>query len=81
MKESKKENKRISASVSAREEKYNFIAKKSKIKRALHSQQPFIVLMYKEVYLCTNDLADSLPSNIVHLLQEYENVFPKETPY
>ncbi|KAI3457182.1 hypothetical protein Pfo_013845 [Paulownia fortunei] len=42
-------------------EKYNFIAKKNEIKRALTLQQPLIVLMYKEALLCTNDLAGSLP--------------------
>ncbi|KAI3448670.1 hypothetical protein Pfo_005335 [Paulownia fortunei] len=48
-----------------KEEKYNFIAKKNEIKRALTLQQPLIVLMYKEALLCTNDLAGSLPSNEV----------------
>ena len=41
-----KEREGISAIVRAREEKFNYIAKKSEIKRALFSQQPLIVLMY-----------------------------------
>ncbi|XP_012853107.1 PREDICTED: uncharacterized protein LOC105972678 [Erythranthe guttata] len=61
-------------------EKYNFIAKKSEIKRALLSQQPLIVLMYKEALLSTNELVGSLPSNVVSLLQEFEDVFPEEVP-
>ena len=64
----------------AREEKFNYIAKKSEIKRALFSQQPLIVLMYKEALLCTNDLVGTLPSDIVSLLQEFEDVLPEEVP-
>ena len=37
--------------------------------------------MYKEALLCTNDLASALPSNIVSLLQEFEDVLPKEVPH
>ncbi|KAL5573988.1 hypothetical protein UlMin_023585 [Ulmus minor] len=66
--QSEKERERISAIVRAREEKFNYIAKKSEIKRALFSHQPLIVLMYKEALLCTNDLVGALPSNIVSLL-------------
>ena len=66
--------------LSAREEKYNFIAKKSEIKRALLLHQPLIVLMYKEALLCTNDLAGSLPSNVESLLQGFADVFPEEVP-
>ena len=76
-----KERERISAIVRAREEKFNFIAKKSEIKRALISHQPLIVLMYREALLCTNDLVGSLPSNIVSLLQEFDDVFPEEVPH
>lgn len=64
----------------AREEKFNYIAKKREIKRALFSQQPLIVLMYKEALLCTNDLVGALPSDIVSLLQEFEDVLPEEVP-
>jgi hypothetical protein len=76
-----KERERISAIVRAREEKFNYIAKKSEIKRALFSHQPLIVLMYKEALLCTNDLVGALPSDIVSLLQEFEDVLPEEVPY
>jgi hypothetical protein len=76
-----KEREGISAIVRAREEKFNYIAKKSEIKRALFSHQPLIVLMYKEALLCTNDLVGALPSVIVSLLQEFEDVLPEEVPY
>jgi hypothetical protein len=79
--QSEKERERISAIVRAREEKFNYNANKSEIKRALFSHQPLIVLMYKEALLCTNDLVCALPSDIVSLLQKFEDVFPKEVPY
>ncbi|KAI3454391.1 hypothetical protein Pfo_011054 [Paulownia fortunei] len=75
-----KKNERVIALVSKRGEKYNFIAKKNEIKRALTLQQPLIVLMYKEALLCTNDLAGSLSSNVLFLLQKFEDVFPEEVP-
>ena len=65
----------------AREDKFNYIAKQSEIKRALFSHQPFIVLMYKEALLCTNNFISALPSDIVSLLQEFEDVLPGEVPY
>jgi hypothetical protein len=40
-----------------------------------------IVLLYKEALLNTNKLNLALPSSIVSLLQEYEDVFPEETPH
>jgi hypothetical protein len=36
--------------------------------------------MYKEALLCTNDLVGALPSDIVSLLQKFEDVFPEEVP-
>jgi hypothetical protein len=64
-----------------REETVNCIAKKSEIKRALISHQPLIVLMYKEAFLCTNDLVGALPSDTDSLLQEFEDVLPEEVPH
>jgi hypothetical protein len=37
--------------------------------------------MYKEALLCTNDVVGALPSDIVSLLQEFEDVLPKEVPH
>jgi hypothetical protein len=66
--------------VRSREETSNCIAKKNEIKRALISHQPLIVLMYKEALLCTNNPVGALPSYIVSLLQEFEDVLPEEVP-
>jgi hypothetical protein len=59
----------------------NFYAKVSEIKRAMFSNQPMIVLLYKEALLNTNELDHALPSSIASLLQEYKDVFPEETPH
>jgi hypothetical protein len=67
--------------VRAREETFNYIAKKSEIKRALISHQPLIVLMYKEALLCINDIVSALLSDIVSLLQEFEDVLLEKVPH
>ncbi|XP_062100497.1 uncharacterized protein LOC133806406, partial [Humulus lupulus] len=59
----------------------NFYAKKSEVKRALVTKQPMILLMYKEALLNTNQLDSSLPSVVVSILQEFEDVFPEEVPH
>ena len=46
----------------------NFYAKTSEIKRAMFSNQPMIVLLYKEAFLNTNQIDSSLPSSVVSLL-------------
>ena len=62
------------------ERKTNFYAKASEAKRALFLNKPMIVLLYKEPLFNTNQLDTSLLSSIVSLLQEFEDVFPKEIP-
>ena len=59
----------------------NFYAKTSEVKRALISNRPMIVLMYKEALLNTNQPDSSLPSAVVSLLQEFEDVLPEEVPH
>lgn len=43
------------------------------------AREQLLVLMYKDVYF-TNNLNSSLPCEIVSLLQEFVDVFPKEIP-
>ena len=62
------------------ERKTNFYAKASEVKRALFLNKPMIVLLYKEAFFNTNQLDTSLPSSIISLLQEFEDVFPEEIP-
>ena len=40
-----------------------------------------IVLLYKEAFFNTNEFDLTLSSSITSLLQEYEDVFPEETPH
>ncbi|KAH9724552.1 hypothetical protein KPL70_007529 [Citrus sinensis] len=58
----------------------NLFAKESEVKRAFISKQPIIVLLCKEACLHTNELNFSLPSAIVTLLQDFDDVFPNEVP-
>jgi hypothetical protein len=53
----------------------------SEIKRSMFSNQPMIVLLYKEALLNTNELDLALPNSIVSLLQGDKDVFPEETPH
>ena len=84
-KEAKKierENKRADLAIERKaERKVNFYAKVSIVKRAMFLNQPMIVLLYKEAFLNTNQLDTSLPSSVVSLLQEFDNVFPEEIPH
>ena len=58
----------------------NLFAKESEVKRAFFSKQPIVVLLCKEACLHTNEHNSSLPSAIVTLLQDFDDVFPKEVP-
>ena len=59
----------------------NFYAKAKETKRAMFSNQPMIVLLYKEALLNTNELDPFMPSSVVSLLHEFQDVFPDEVPY
>ena len=77
----KSEKKRPESTKETRiEREINFYAKASEIKRAMFLKRPMIVLLHKAVFLNTNEIDFALPSSVVSLLQEYEDVFPKETP-
>ena len=58
----------------------SFYVKASDVKNAFYTNQPIFVLLYKEVCFNTNELDESLPSIVVSLLQEYEDVFPNDVP-
>ena len=63
------------------ERKQHFYANKSEIKRALCTKQHMILLVYKEALLNANQLDSSLPSTIVSLLQEFDDVFLEQVPH
>ena len=58
----------------------SFYAKTSDVKSVFYANQPIFVLLYKEACFNTNELDESLPSVVVSLLQEYEDVFPNDVP-
>lgn len=68
----KKEN---HESVDRKKKNVSFYAKESDIKRALSTNRPMIVVVYKEACLSTNDFPSFLPSVAISLLQEFEDVF------
>ncbi|XP_075499288.1 uncharacterized protein LOC142537678 [Primulina tabacum] len=53
---------------------------KTKMKHLMHTHEPLVLNLYKEILLNTSDIAGSLPSIVVSLLQEFEDVFPEELP-
>ena len=79
--EEKKREKDSAKEVKLERRQRNFYARTSEVKRALISKRPMIVLMYKEALFNTNQLESSLPSVVVSLLQEFEDVFPEEVPH
>ena len=62
------------------ERKMSVYAKMNDVKKALTMSQPLLVLMYKDVLIASNKIDKSLPSVIVDLLQENEDLFPEEVP-
>ncbi|WVZ80743.1 hypothetical protein U9M48_028198 [Paspalum notatum var. saurae] len=53
---------------------------KSDLREVRNTTAPFFVLLHKEVLLSTNDLPSSLPSVVLDLLQDFEDVFSDEIP-
>jgi hypothetical protein len=58
----------------------SFYAKESDVKRAFYTNQFVILFLYKEAYFNTNKFDPSLPSVVVALLQEFEDIFPDDVP-
>ncbi|KAL5738445.1 hypothetical protein ACOSP7_031206 [Xanthoceras sorbifolium] len=76
----KEKNERETAIERKEERKTNFYARASDVKRAMLSNKPILILMYKEECLNVNQLEASLPSSVLSLLQEFDDVFPEEIP-
>ena len=58
----------------------NCIALKSEVKGVLAERVPFVLLIYKESLMSTSDLARTIPSIVLSLLQDFGDVFPDEVP-
>jgi hypothetical protein len=58
----------------------NFYAREGEIRSVFFTNKPMILLVYKEAYFNTNDLDHIVPSVAIALLQEFDDVFPDDTP-
>ena len=66
--------------VEDKNKKMSAFAKKRQVESALMARELLLVLMYKDVYF-TKDLKSSFPCDVVSLLQEFIDVFPKQVKY
>lgn len=58
----------------------NLFIKEKEVKKAMQLKKPMILLLSKESDLKVADLTNSFPSEVVSLLQDFEDVIPKEVP-
>ncbi|XP_071924899.1 uncharacterized protein [Coffea arabica] len=63
-----------------KERRQNLLIKTNIVRKVLSINTPVFVLLCKEVMVITSDFTNTLPSSIVSLLQEYDDVFPNEIP-
>ena len=54
--------------------------RKSDLREVRNTIASFFVLLHKEVLFSANNLPLSLPSVVLDLLQDFEDVFPNEVP-
>ncbi|XP_071926125.1 uncharacterized protein [Coffea arabica] len=60
--------------------KQNMIIKVKNVGKVVNSDQPVLLMISKHVLLNVDELNKALPSSVVALLQEFEDVFPDEVP-
>jgi hypothetical protein len=58
----------------------NFYAKGAQIRAVFFTDKPIIFLVYKEAYFNTNNLDSAIPSVVVSLLQEFDDLFLEDIP-
>ncbi|RDX87211.1 hypothetical protein CR513_31351, partial [Mucuna pruriens] len=86
MKEQKKKvNKKMrkakeKKAIQKRKKQMSFFARESKIKKTFFSNKPMLVLVYNEACLNSKIDPSSLPTSILSLLQDIQDVFPNEIP-
>ena len=79
--EKQERNKHSSNGVERKEsKKKSFLLRQRGIEKACLSGEPMILLVYKEATLFANAQSEELPSAIVSLLQEFEDVVVDEIP-
>ena len=58
----------------------NFYAREGEIRSVFFTNKPMVLLVYEEAYFNTNDLDHVVPNVAISLLQEFEDVIPKDIP-
>ncbi|RDY10581.1 hypothetical protein CR513_04866, partial [Mucuna pruriens] len=58
----------------------SFFARESEINKAFFSNQPMLELLFKEACLNSKINSYSLPTFVISLLQDFQDVFPDEVP-
>jgi hypothetical protein len=58
----------------------SFYAKQREIVGACVSQKPIVLLIFKEAFISTSNIDPPIPSVVLSLLQEFEDIFPEELP-
>ena len=57
-----------------------YMVQKSDMKQLLHTHDTLVLILYKEILFNTSDIAGNLPSIVVSLLQEFDDIFSEELP-
>ena len=78
--EEKKVRKSAENCVEKQKKQPNFYARKGEGRSAYFTNKPMILLVYRESYFNTNDLDHIMHSVVVSLLQEFDDVYPYNTP-
>ena len=58
----------------------NFYAKGAQMRSVFFTRKPMILLVHKKTYFNTNDLDSAIPSVVVSLMKEFDDVLSKDIP-
>ncbi|RDX73694.1 hypothetical protein CR513_46661, partial [Mucuna pruriens] len=78
--EQKNEKSKRKESDSEKKKQMSFFARESEIKKAFFSNKLVLVHMYNETCLNSKNDPSSLPTSLISLLQDVQDVFPDEVP-
>ena len=57
-----------------------FYVREGEVRSVYFTNKPMILLVYKEAYINTNDLDHIMPSAVISLLREFDDMFLDDTP-
>ena len=58
----------------------NFYVREGEIKSMFYTNKPMILLVYKDAYFNSSNLDHVVPSIPIFLLNEFDDIFPKDIP-